>query len=81
MNARLLGLLLCASVVIFSTDGWAETKIKPGMVGGTPPPNAPSPPNNATQREFPSAPGVIVTYPNNPPTKVKCTRNGKPVDC
>lgn len=81
MNALLLGIVLCVSVAVVATDSRAETKVKPGMVGGTPPPNAPSPPNNPSQRDFPSAPGVVVTHPNNPPTKVKCTRDGKPVDC
>ncbi len=81
MNKFHTAMIVCATVLVASVEGRAETQIRPGMVGGTPPPNAPNPPQNPSQSASPSAPGVIVTYPNNPPTKVRCTRDGKPVDC
>lgn len=76
-----IGLLIGASIFFLPADARAETKVKPGMVGGTQQPNALNPPQNPSQSNSPSAPGVILTYPNNPETKVKCTRDGKPVPC
>jgi hypothetical protein len=81
MRVFRIAIVICASSFFLSASCLAETQIRPGMVGGTPPPNAPNPPQNPSQSASPSAPGVILTYPNNPPTKVGCSRDGKPVDC
>jgi hypothetical protein len=73
------GLTLFIPQPSFSQQG--NVQIRPGTVGGTPQPNATNPPSNPSQAPSPSAPGVILTYPNNPETKVKCTRDGKEVPC
>jgi hypothetical protein len=80
----ILVLLLASMLPVFlSSESQAEDKaqIRPGMVGGTPQPNAPAQPQNPSQQPSPSAPGVIFTYPNNGPTKGSCSRDGKPVPC
>src|SRR6266851_5094482 len=76
-------LTICGSIIVGATfvvpqQSFSQgVQVTPGMVGGTPQPNATNPPSNPSQLPTPSAPGATVTYPNNPPTKVKCTRDGK----
>jgi hypothetical protein len=73
---------IIAGALFFVPESFAQnTQVRPGMVGGATPPNATNPPSNPSQAPTPSAPGVVLTYPNNPPTKVKCTHNGKEVPC
>lgn len=82
MSHKLTFLAIFACLISSGLAFGQGVQVEPGMVGGGTRPGTPNPPNNPSQAASPSAPGVIITYPpSQPPTRVKCIRDGKEVPC